>query len=127
MFEKLGILIARRSESILVISLLSIIVAGAIGFQAFGKLDSGGYNDPKSESSRAFEYLKSAFQVKNPAVILIIDSPSSTVDDTNFRKSVSEITDRVKETNGVTEVISYWSTGLLQLLSADRKAGYLFA
>lgn len=127
MFEKLGILIARRSKSVLVISLLAIILAGAIGFQAFGKLDGGGYNDPASESSRAFEYLKSEFNVKDPAVILVIDSPSSTVDDPKVRQSVNEITNKVTATKGVTEVISYWSTGAPQLLSADRKAGYLFA
>ena len=127
MFEKLGILIARRSKSVLVISLLAIILAGAIGFQAFGKLDGGGYNDPASESSRAFEYLKSEFNVKDPAVILVIDSPSSTVDDPEVRQSVNEITNKVTATKGVTEVISYWSTGAPQLLSADRKAGYLFA
>ena len=127
MFERLGGVVARRSKSVLVISLLTLIVAGAVGFQAFGKLDGGGYNDPKSESSRAFEYLKSEFQVKDPAVILVIDSPTATVDDAKVRQSVDAITSKVKATDGVTEVISYWNTSSPQLLSADRKAGYLFA
>lgn len=91
MFERLGSFIARRSKSVLVTSLLAIIVAGAVGFQAFGKLDGGGYNDPQSESSRAFEYLKSEFKVEDPAVILVIDSPTSTVDDSKVRQSVEAI------------------------------------
>ena len=127
MFERLGRFIARRSKSVLVISLLTLIVAGAVGFQAFGKLDGGGYNDPQSESSRAFEYLKSEFNVEDPAVILVIDSPTSNVDDPQVRQKVDAITAKVSATPGVSKVISYWSTGSPQLLSEDRKAGYLFA
>ena len=91
MFEKLGRLVARRSKIVLVISLLTLITAGAVGFQAFGKLDGGGYNDPKSESSRAFEYLKTDFKVKDPAVLLVIDSPNTTADDPTVRESVTSI------------------------------------
>lgn len=127
MFERLGRVIARHSKSVLVISLLTLIVAGAVGFQAFGKLDGGGYNDPQSESSQAFEYLKSEFKVEDPAVILLIDSPSSNVDDPKVRQTVDAITEKVSATPGVSKVISYWSTGSPQLLSEDRKAGYLFA
>ncbi len=127
MFERLGRLVATKSKSVLITSLLLIIVAGAIGFQAFGKLDGGGYNDPGSESSRAFEYLKSEFKVEDPAVILVVDSPSVTVDNLQVRQKVDALTAKVESTEGITRVISYWSTGSPQLLSKDRKAGYLFA
>ncbi len=126
MFEKLGRLVARRSKIVLVISLLTLITAGAVGFQAFGKLDGGGYNDPKSESSRAFEYLKTDFKVKDPAVLLVIDSPNTTADDPTVRESVTSIANEISAVTGVTNLVSYWSTGAPQLLSADRKAGYLF-
>ncbi len=127
MFERLGRFIAQRSKSVLIISLLTLIVAGAVGFQAFGKLDGGGYNDPKSESSRAFEYLKSEFKLEDPAVILVIDAPNASADDAQVRTTVDAITAKVSATTGVTKVLSYWNTGSPQLLSADRKAGYLFA
>ena len=126
MFEKLGVLVARRSKLVLLISLLTMIAAGAIGFQAFRKLDGGGYNDPKSESSRAFEYLKSDFKVEDPAVLLVIDSPGVTVDDQSVRDAVTEISNEISSITGVKNTLSYWSTGAPQLLSADRKAGYLF-
>ena len=126
MFEKLGVLVARRSKLVLLISLLSMIAAGAIGFQAFGKLDGGGYNDPKSESSRAFEYLKSDFKVEDPAVLLVIDSPNVTADDQSVRDTVAKITSEITSITGVKNTLSYWSTGAPQLLSADKKAGYLF-
>jgi RND superfamily putative drug exporter len=126
MFEKLGSLIARRSKLVLISALLTIITAGAIGFQAFGKLDGGGYNDPNSESSRAFEYLKSDFKVEDPAVILVIDSPTGSVDELRVRDTVSNITSEIISVNGVKNTQSYWSTGAPQLMSADKKAGYLF-
>ena len=127
MFERLGNLVAKRSKAVLLLSLITLILAGTFGFQAFGKLDGGGYNDPKSESSKAFEYLKSDFKVEDPAVILVIDSPSTTADDAKVRQSVEVLTNKVSATSGVTKVISYWNTGSPQLLSSDRKAGYLFA
>lgn len=127
MFERLGNLVAKRSKAVLLLSLITLILAGTFGFQAFGKLDGGGYNDPKSESSKAFEYLKSDFKVEDPAVILVIDSPSTTADDAKVRQSVEVLTNKVSSTSGVTKVISYWNTGSPQLLSSDRKAGYLFA
>lgn len=127
MFERLGNLVAKRSKAVLLLSLITLILAGTFGFQAFGKLDGGGYNDPKSESSKAFEYLKSDFKVEDPAVILVIDSPSTTADDAKVRQSVEVLSKKVSATSGVTKVISYWNTGSPQLLSSDRKAGYLFA
>ena len=126
MFEKLGALVARRTKLVLLTSLLTMIAAGAIGFQAFGKLDGGGYNDPKSESSRAFEYLKSDFKVEDPAVLLVIDSPNVTADDQSVRDTVAKISTEISSVTGVKNILSYWSTGAPQLLSADRKAGYLF-
>ena len=126
MFEKLGALVARRTKLVLLTSLLTMIAAGAIGFQAFGKLDGGGYNDPKSESSRAFEYLKSDFKVEDPAVLLVIDSPNVTADDQRVRDTVAKISTEISSVTGVKNILSYWSTGAPQLLSADRKAGYLF-
>ena len=126
MFERLGHLVARKSKVVLLISVLTLITAGAIGFQAFGKLDGGGYNDPKSESSRAFEYLKSDFQIKDPAVLLVIDSPDTTADDPSVRKAVTALVGEISTIEGISNTLSYWSTGAPQLLSADKKAGYLF-
>jgi len=126
MFEKIGILVARKSKLVLGTSLAVILLAGIFGFQAFGKLDGGGYNDPKSESSRAFEYLKEDFKVKDPAVLLVIDSPNATADDPIVRQNVTAIANEITSIEGVTDIVSYWSTGAPQLLSADKKAGYLF-
>jgi RND superfamily putative drug exporter len=47
MFLKLGSLIVNRKKLIFSLFIVAILSAGVIGSSVFGKLDSGGYNDPK--------------------------------------------------------------------------------
>ena len=65
MFEKLGTLIVNRKKFIFSLFIALILAAGAIGSSVFGKLDSGGYSDPKSDSAKVFEYLTDVFKVKD--------------------------------------------------------------
>ena len=74
MFLKLGSLIVNRKKLIFSLFIVAILSAGVIGSSVFGKLDSGGYNDPKSDSSKAFEYLTDVFKVKDPAVVLVVET-----------------------------------------------------
>ncbi|MFY8230572.1 MAG: multidrug RND transporter, partial [Candidatus Nanopelagicus sp.] len=80
MFEKLGSLIVKRKRLIFSLFLVAIFSAGAIGTSVFGKLDSGGYNDPKSDSAKAFEYLTDVFKVKDPAVVLVVETSNGVND-----------------------------------------------
>ena len=61
MFEKLGHGLVRRKKSVFVLYLVAILVAGAIGSGVFSRLDSGGYNDPNSDSAKAYKYLQDVF------------------------------------------------------------------
>ena len=81
MFESLGHLIARRKRSVLSIFILVTILAGAIGSQVFTRFDSGGYSDPNSDSAKVWEYLDDTFKVKDPAIVLVVDAKTKTVDD----------------------------------------------
>ena len=73
MFEKLGHLIAKRKKPILALFLLSTIFAGVVGSQVFSRFDTGGYMDPNSDSAKVWEYLDETFEVKSPAVVLVVD------------------------------------------------------
>ena len=81
MFERLGHLIARRKKVVLSLFLLATVLAGGIGSQVFSRFDSGGYSDPNSDSAKAWEYLDKTFNVKDPAIVLVIDSKNKSVDD----------------------------------------------
>ena len=80
MFNKLGSLIVAKSKLIFAIYLIAVILAGGIGSAVFGKLDSGGYSDPKSDSAKAFTYLTDVFKVKDPAVVLVIETKGKKYD-----------------------------------------------
>lgn len=127
MFNAIARAVVRRRKSTLIIFLLVVFAAGGIGSLAFSKLDSGGYSDPKSESARAAKYLTAHFHVKDPGIVLVVDSGSSKVGDPDVAASAARLESQVAAVPGVAATLSYWSTGgLPSLASRDGKAAYLF-
>ena len=126
MFEKLGSLIVKRKRLIFSLFLVAIFSAGAIGTSVFGKLDSGGYNDPKSDSAKAFEYLTDVFKVKDPAVVLVVETTNG-VNDPAVVASAAKLETSIKGEAGVGSTLSYWSTGGAPTLkSSDANSAFLF-
>ena len=125
MFEKLGHFIVRRRKAVLVLFLLSTLAAGAVGSQAFGRLDSGGYSDAGSESSAAAEYIIKKFKVQEPIVTLVVDSTTG-VDDAQVRAKGLALEKEIATVKGVTKTYSYWSTGGVPTMrSKDGKAAFI--
>ncbi len=126
MFEKLGSLIVKRKRLIFSLFIVAIFSAGAIGTSVFGKLDSGGYNDPKSDSAKAFEYLTDVFKVKDPAVVLVVETTNG-VNDPAVVATVAKLEQSIKGEPGVGSTLSYWSTGGAPTLkSSDENSAFLF-
>jgi len=124
-FEKLGHFIVRRRKAVLVLFLLGTIAAGAVGSQAFGRLDSGGYSDPGSESTAAAEYIIKKFKVQEPIVTLVVDSTTG-VDDLEVRAKGLALEKEIATVKGVTKTYSYWSTGgAPSMKSKDGKAAFI--
>ena len=80
MFEKLGHSIARRSKAIFLLAITAVLVFGTLGTQVFSRFDTGGYSDPNSDSAKVFEYLEDTFDVKDPAVVIALESSAGSVD-----------------------------------------------
>ena len=126
MFEKLGSLIVNRKRLIFSLFIVAIFSSGAIGTSVFGKLDSGGYNDPKSDSAKAFEYLTDVFKVKDPAVVLVVET-SNGVNDPAVVATAAKLEQSIKGEAGVGSTLSYWSTGGAPTLkSSDENSAFLF-
>ena len=126
MFEKLGHGIVRRRKSVFVIYLVAILMAGAIGSGVFSRLDSGGYNDPNSDSAKAYKYLQDVFKIEDPSVVLVVESDKAANDPAVFA-SVAKLESAIQSEAHVGKTLSYWSTGgAPTLLSKDGKAGFLF-
>jgi putative drug exporter of the RND superfamily len=126
MFNKLGSLIVAKSKLIFAIYLIAVVLAGGIGSAVFGKLDSGGYSDPKSDSAKAFTYLTDVFKVKDPAVVLVVETKDGITNPIAIA-SATKLENQVKTESGVDSTLSYWSAGgAPSLKSTDGKSAFLF-
>ncbi len=126
MFEKLGSLIVNRKRLIFSLFIVAIFSSGAIGTSVFGKLDSGGYNDPKSDSAKAFEYLTDVFKVRDPAVVLVVETTQG-VNDPAVVAAAAKLETSIKGEPGVGSTLSYWSAGGAPTLkSSDSNSAFLF-
>ena len=126
MFEKLGHFIVRRRKAVLAGFIVATIAAGVVGSLVFARLEGGGYSDPNSDSSKAATYLTDTFNVKDPAIIFVIDAGKSVADPAVVAE-VAPIEAELRNRPGVAKTLSYWSAGgAKQLLSEDGNAAYLF-
>ena len=92
----------------------------------FSRLDSGGFNDPHSQSAKADAYLTSTFHVKDPALSLVLESKVS-ADDATTTADAMALEQAIAGEKGVTKTLSYWSAGHAPaLLSKDGKSAYIF-
>jgi RND superfamily putative drug exporter len=126
MFNKLGSVIVAKSKLIFAIYLIAVILAGGIGSAVFGKLDSGGYSDPKSDSAKAFTYLTDVFKVKDPAVVLVVETKDG-ITNPSAIAAATKLENQIKTELGVDSTLSYWSAGgAPSLKSTDGKSAFLF-
>ena len=126
MFDKLGSVIVAKSKLIFAIYLIAVVLAGGIGSAVFGKLDSGGYSDPNSDSAKAFTYLTDVFKVKDPAVVLVVETKDG-ITNPSAIASATKLENQIKTESGVDSTLSYWSAGgAPSLKSTDGKSAYLF-
>ena len=126
MFNKLGSMIVAKSKLIFAIYLIAVVLAGGIGSAVFGKLDSGGYSDPKSDSAKAFTYLTDVFKVKDPAVVLVVETKDG-ITNPSAIASATKLENQIKTESGVDSTLSYWSAGgAPSLKSTDGKSAFLF-
>ena len=126
MFEKLGSLIVTRKKFIFTLFIALILAAGAIGSSVFGKLDSGGYSDPKSDSAKVFEYLTDDFKVKDPAVVLVVETKNGIISP-EASASATRLESQIKLEPGVESTLSFWSSGgAPSLKSSDGNSAFLF-
>lgn len=127
MFERLGRLMVKRSKLVLILFVIGILAAGGIGSTVIGKLDSGGYSNPNSDSAKVFDYFINDLKIKDPGVILVVDAKDRMANDPVAAADAISLEKDVAKLAGVEKTLSYWSSGFAPtLLSKDGKAGYIF-
>ncbi len=126
-FEKLGELLVRRKKIALASTLLFVILSGVIGGQVFARFDTGGYSNEKGDAVKVADFLAEDLGIKDPAVVLIANSPGVSVDDPIVAASASRLEAQLKAEPTASKVISYWSAGSpANLKSKNSESGYIF-
>lgn len=117
-FERLGRLIYRRRRATLVIGVVLMIAAGAIGFGVFPRLLGGGYDDPNSDSAAVASILQEEFgsDEADLAIALSFDEPAATMDAGDAGSALSS---RIEALDGVVGTSDYWESSDPSLLSSD--------
>jgi RND superfamily putative drug exporter len=128
--RRLGQFITNHSKLVL-FGFVGLIIASTFwGFQVFGNLKGGGYDNPNSDSALVQEILESEFGVDPAELIVLVDLPgqadSMTASGPEFFPLVQDLTDEIAEIEGVESAVNYYMLGSPpQLKSEDGKLIYL--
>ncbi|MEV6472521.1 MMPL family transporter [Streptomyces sp. NPDC051657] len=126
MFERLAELAIRRSRPVLVVAAVALVLMGAVGAGAFGKLLGGGFDDPSSPSTRAAVVIDEKFGGETN-LVLLVGAADGSVDSPAVRQSGQSLVAGLKEEKGLTNVVSYWDTGSPDLRSEDGREAMVLA
>ena len=110
----------RRARLVLVAAVVAVIGFGVLGIGAFGKLKTGGFQDPGADSTVAQTLTDQRFG-GSTGVVLLIHAEAGTVDEAPARAAGAEAARRLKAVPGVSDVVSYWQAGNPGLRSKDGK------
>jgi putative drug exporter of the RND superfamily len=106
MFTALGRLVVRRTKLVLFGSLVVFIVTAILGGGVFTMLSSGGFDDPRSDSSRVTRLLEDEFGAGPPNLILVVTA--SDLDSPEAATAGAALTTDLAATERVGQVVSYW-------------------
>ena len=77
MLGALGRFVVRRRVAVLVVSVLAMATAGAVGGGVAQHLTGGGFEDPGAESAQAGDVLEEAFGATTPNLVLLVTAPTA--------------------------------------------------
>src|SRR5215217_14528 len=119
MLERLARFLLRRRWAVLAATLVVVVAAGAFGGSAITRLNSGGFDDPDAESTRAAKVLADEFGTGDPNLVLLVTAKGGRVDDPAVAAAGEALTRRLAAEPDLAQVVSYWATGAPALKSTD--------
>ncbi|HWW52961.1 MAG TPA: MMPL family transporter [Acidimicrobiales bacterium] len=111
MLTRLAQFVVRRRKRILVGALAFLIVAGAVGGSVASHLNSGGFDNPSSESSKVSTLLDRQFHTGDPNLVLVVRAVHGTVDDPAVAAEGTALAKATAAQAHVGQAISYWTLG----------------
>ena len=124
--KRLANLVLNHSKLVLFGFIGLVLASSILGFQAFGLLKGGGYDNPNGDSTKVTHVLADEFGVDQAEVVAILDFPRS-ADDPLSETMGAAFADALKKNSAVDAVDSYYSKGHApSLKSTDGTAVYFF-
>ncbi|PHX61002.1 MAG: multidrug RND transporter [Actinobacteria bacterium] len=124
MFERLGVAVYRWRRLVFISSLIGIVFFAVLGFRVLPKLDSGGFNDPGSDSAAVTEILRTQFDSPDADLVVALKGEVP-ADDPSFAAMGKSLTTKFAAIVGVKRVTSYWLTPSPSLTSSDGNGAVL--
>ncbi|MEV5689900.1 MMPL family transporter [Micromonospora globbae] len=124
MFGWWGRAVVRLRWAVLAAAVLLAAVGATWGAGVFGQLTGGGFDDPASESSRAYARISDELGPQGADLIVLWSSDTATADQPAFRDPVTATVSRLRERPEVTSVTTWYDSGAPALLATDRRATY---
>lgn len=126
MLYRLGLALARHARLTLALSALAVIAFIAIGSQAFSQLSSGGFADPKAESSRAAAAITEHFGA-SPNLIMVVTADDGDITGPAAMTAGRELTSALATEQDVSIAASYFTTPTPTLLSENHDSAMVLA
>jgi RND superfamily putative drug exporter len=112
------VLVARR-RLVLVLAVVFLALAGGLGGGVAKELSAGGFADPNQQSERAARALQEKFGTGASNFVLLVDAPRGA---DAYDQVGTALTRRLAAEPGVTDVVSYWTSGHAATLASRDKS-----
>lgn len=121
--HRLGAVMARHPKRVLALFAVTVAVMAVLGAGLFPRLQTGGYDDPGSQSARARTALADRFGVHDPVAVVAV-AVAAGVDDAAGAARAGDLVAQIGRVPGVEGVESYWTSGRPAVLrGADGRTG----
>jgi putative drug exporter of the RND superfamily len=118
MLERLAVFVVRHARLVLAVCLVVLAAVAFLGFGAFAKLQTGGFDDPDAESTAAAELLEQNFGGESD-LVFVVSAETGTVDEGPAAAAGVALTDQLAADPELSHVTSYWGTGAPSMKSEE--------
>lgn len=119
MLRRLGGFFYDTRRSTLIVAFILIAIAAVYGLGVFGSLQSAGYADPASQSTRAQNFIAAHVPKSNSDVVILLHSDTLMAQDPAFQQAVAPMLAALQTQPQVATVTSYYSTHSTDFVAND--------
>jgi RND superfamily putative drug exporter len=126
-FTTLSSLIHHRPWRVVSAAILFVLVAGALGGNVAGSLQSGGFNDPGAQSTAALNRLEQAAGINRSQDIVALIRTGQPVQSAATRNEVERVAGILQRDPEIARVLTVYQTHDIAMISANGKETYVVA